>query len=311
MKLKKFCTFENRTYSDSLVKEFYASIALDKNELEELKDFINDGLNVFLNGKEFVVTTTDLGNLLKIECEEGDYEISENYDFSSLWEIIIGKKEKYSSKSYASFIKSPQIRILYYFIAENIHGRNGSFSYVGLQDMWLMEHAFNVALLNFGQFMIEKMRGPYQIDKVNLPYGYIITSLVTKKRIWSSRYELDQVKSKDQAIYLGSLPKMRYKLKELESVTKEKGKSATTPAVEDTSATASPTPVEQATESPAFKPKGHESKSVQPRKSPTFELENDEKSNEGTEVLGSFDDTSPPHDEPQPEQPSPPNSEEV
>ncbi|WRX24134.1 hypothetical protein QQP08_016621 [Theobroma cacao] len=118
-----------RTYSANLVKEFYASIALDENELEKPADFADDGLNVFLNGKKFVVKATDLGSLLKVEYEEGEYEILEGYDPSFLWEIIIGKKERYSSKSYASFIKSPQIRILHYFIASTIHGRSGSFSY--------------------------------------------------------------------------------------------------------------------------------------------------------------------------------------
>ncbi|WRX17142.1 hypothetical protein QQP08_009629 [Theobroma cacao] len=124
--------FENITYSASLVKEFYASIAQDENELEDPEDFVIDGLNVFLNGKEFVVTASNLASLFKVECNEGDYEIFEDYDPSSLWEIITGKKERYSSKSYASFIKSPQIRILHYFIASTIHGRSGSFSYVRL-----------------------------------------------------------------------------------------------------------------------------------------------------------------------------------
>ncbi|XP_017973383.1 PREDICTED: uncharacterized protein LOC108661398 [Theobroma cacao] len=82
------------------------------------------------------------------------------------------------------------------------------------------------------------------------------------------------------------IQKIKDKLKELESVIKEKGKSTTNPTTEDTSAIVTLTPVEQAAESPAFQL-------------------------EGTEILGSFDDISPPHDEPQPEQPSPPNFEEV
>lgn len=69
IKLKKLSTFKNRTYSASLVKEFYASIALDENELE---DFVHDGLNVFLNGKEFVVWAIDLGNMLKVKSTPFD-----------------------------------------------------------------------------------------------------------------------------------------------------------------------------------------------------------------------------------------------
>ncbi|WRX23084.1 Reverse transcriptase [Theobroma cacao] len=84
MKLKDFSTFKNRSYSASLVKEFYTSIAIDKDELEDSDDYIDDGLNVYLNGKEFVITATDLGNLLKIESEDGDYEMPENYDPTSL-----------------------------------------------------------------------------------------------------------------------------------------------------------------------------------------------------------------------------------
>ncbi|WRX23683.1 Reverse transcriptase [Theobroma cacao] len=72
MKLKKFSTFKNRYYSSSLVKEFYASITLDEDELKDLEDFSNEGLNVFVNGKKFVVTATDLGSLLKIKYEKGD-----------------------------------------------------------------------------------------------------------------------------------------------------------------------------------------------------------------------------------------------
>ncbi|EOY21532.1 Uncharacterized protein TCM_013255 [Theobroma cacao] len=47
LKLKEFSTFKNRFYSASLVKEFYASIALDKDELEDSDDCIEDSLNVF------------------------------------------------------------------------------------------------------------------------------------------------------------------------------------------------------------------------------------------------------------------------
>ncbi|EOY09214.1 Uncharacterized protein TCM_024623 [Theobroma cacao] len=212
MKLKDFNTFKNRTYSASLVEEFYANVAIDKDELKDSNDYIDDGLNVYLNGKEFIVTVVDLGNLLKIESEDGDSEMPENYNPTSLWEIITERKEKYSSKSNAGLIKSLQVRILHYFIASNIHGRGGSFSYISFQDLWLMEHAFNGAPLNLGKFMIERMRGVYRLEKINLSYGNMITSLVQKKEIWSSRYELDKVKSRDQAIYLGSLPKMGYKL---------------------------------------------------------------------------------------------------
>lgn len=92
--MKQYSTFKNRCYSASLVKEFYTSIALGKEELEDSDDYLDDGLNVFLNGKKFTVTAVDLGNLLKVECEEGEFEFAENYDPSSLWEIIIGSKEK-------------------------------------------------------------------------------------------------------------------------------------------------------------------------------------------------------------------------
>ncbi|EOY03451.1 Uncharacterized protein TCM_018529 [Theobroma cacao] len=214
LKLKEFSTFKNRSYNANLVKEFYASITLDKDELEDSDDYIEDGLNVFLNGKEFTITAADLRNLLKIECDEGEFEFSENYDPSSLWKITIGKKEKYSSKSNVGLITSPQIRILHYFIAANIHGKSGSFSYISFQDLWLMEHAFSGVSLNLGRFMIERMKGACRLEKINLPYRNIITSLVPKKGIWSYRYEADKVKSRDQAIYLGSLPKMVYKLDE-------------------------------------------------------------------------------------------------
>ncbi|WRX10466.1 Reverse transcriptase [Theobroma cacao] len=196
----------------SLVKEFYSSIVVDKDELEEPDDFSHEGLNVFLNGKEFTVTAADLGELLKIECNEGELEFPEKYDPSSLLEMITGKKEKYSSKSNVGLIISPQIRILHYFVAANLHGRNGSLSYISLQDLWLMEHAFSGVALNLGKFMIERMRGACRLEKINLPYEDIVTSLVQNKGIWSFRYEADKVKIRDQAIYLGSLPKMGYKL---------------------------------------------------------------------------------------------------
>ncbi|WRX14565.1 hypothetical protein QQP08_007052 [Theobroma cacao] len=178
MKLKYFSTFKNRAYSASLVKKIYSSIAVEKDEFEESDDYLEDGLNVFLNGKEFTVTATDLDSLLKIESEEGEFEFPENYDPSSLWEVIIGKKEKYSSKSNAGLITSPQIQILHYFIAANVHGRGGTFSYISLQDLCLMEHAFNGNPLNLGRFMIERMKGACRLEKINLPYGNIITALV-------------------------------------------------------------------------------------------------------------------------------------
>ncbi|WRX14200.1 Reverse transcriptase domain - like 10 [Theobroma cacao] len=154
----------------------------------------------------------DLGNLLKVECEKGEFEFPEKYDPSSLREIIFGRKEKYSSKSNAGLITSPQIQILHYFVVANIHGRSGSLSYISLQDLWLMEHAFNGVALNVGKFMIEKMRGACKLEKINLHYGNVITSLVQKKGVRAKRYEFDMVKNKDQTIYLGSLPKMGYKL---------------------------------------------------------------------------------------------------
>ncbi|XP_017984325.1 PREDICTED: uncharacterized protein LOC108663621 [Theobroma cacao] len=144
----EYSTFKNRSYSASSVKEFYASIALGEEELDDSDDYIENGPNVFLNGKEFVVTTDDLGNLLKVECEEGEFEFPKKYNASSLWEIITGRKEKYSSKSNVGLITSTQIRILHYFVAANIHGRSGSLSYISLQDLWLMEHAFSGVALN-------------------------------------------------------------------------------------------------------------------------------------------------------------------
>ncbi|EOY19188.1 Uncharacterized protein TCM_044066 [Theobroma cacao] len=162
--------------------------------------------------QEFAVIATDLGSFLKIECEKGEFEFPKNYDPSSVWEIITGKKEKYSSKSNVGLITSPQIRILHYFIAANIHGKSGNFSYISLQDLCLMEHAFSGTPLNLGRFMIERTTRVCRGDKINLPYGNVITYLVQKKGIWRSRYQMDSVKSRDQAFYLGSLPKMGYKL---------------------------------------------------------------------------------------------------
>ncbi|WRX27888.1 hypothetical protein QQP08_020375 [Theobroma cacao] len=169
-------------------------------ELIDSDDYVEYGLNVYLNGKEFVMITDDLRNLLKIEYKEGEFELLEKYDPSSLLEIITGKKEKYSSKSNYGLITSPHIRILHYFMAVNIQGKSGSFSYISLQDLWLMEHAFNGVSLNLGRFMIEKMRSACRLDKVNLPYGNVITSLVQKKGIWAKRYDMNLVKTRDQAI---------------------------------------------------------------------------------------------------------------
>ncbi|WRX24196.1 zinc finger protein [Theobroma cacao] len=212
LKLKSYNTFKNKSYSASLVKEFYSGIALKGKELVESDDYVEDGLTVYLNGKEFVVTTEDLGNLLRVECKEGEYEFHEKYDPSSLWEIITGRKEKYSLKSNSVLIVSSQIRILHYFIVANIQGRSGSLSYISLQDLWLMEHAFNGVYLNMGRYMIEKMRSACRLDKVNLPYGNVITFLVQNKGIWAKMYDMDLVKPRDQTIYYGSLVKMGYVL---------------------------------------------------------------------------------------------------
>ncbi|WRX11365.1 hypothetical protein QQP08_003852 [Theobroma cacao] len=198
-RLHELSSFKNRSYSASLVKEFYSSIALKEKELEDSDDYVEDGLNVYLNGEEFVVTAEDLGSLLKIECEEGEYEFPEKYDSSSLWEIITRRKEKYSSKSNSGLIISPQIRILHYFIATNIQGRSGSLSYISLQDLWLMEHAFNGVALNMGRLIIEKMRGACKLDKVNLPYGNVITSLVQKKESGSRKDSHPGVKQPTKA----------------------------------------------------------------------------------------------------------------
>ncbi|WRX29160.1 Reverse transcriptase [Theobroma cacao] len=66
-----YSPFKNRSYSPSLVKEFYSGIALKEKELVEFDDYVEDGLNVYLNGKELIVTAGDLGNLLKLEGEVG------------------------------------------------------------------------------------------------------------------------------------------------------------------------------------------------------------------------------------------------
>ncbi|WRX28674.1 hypothetical protein QQP08_021161 [Theobroma cacao] len=153
LKLKEYSSVKSRFYSASLVKEFYSGIALKEMELEDFDDYVEDGLNVYLNGKEFVVITKDLGSLLKIEWEEGEYEFPKKYDLSLLWEIITGRKEKYSSNSNSGLIIIPQIRILHYFIAVNIQRRSGSLSYISFQDLWLMEHAFNGVALNMGRFV--------------------------------------------------------------------------------------------------------------------------------------------------------------
>ncbi|XP_017982356.1 PREDICTED: pollen-specific leucine-rich repeat extensin-like protein 1 [Theobroma cacao] len=57
---------------------------------------------------------------------------------------------------------------------------------------------------------------------------------------------------------------------------------------------------------------GHDNKDVEPMIDPKAELEKENGSNKGTEVLGSLDGTFPPIQNPQPKpQPSPPHSEEV
>ncbi|WRX29158.1 hypothetical protein QQP08_021645 [Theobroma cacao] len=229
-----YSTFKNRSYSPSLVKEFYSGIALKEKELVEFDDYVEDGLNVYLNGKEFIVTAGDFGNLLKLEGE---------------------------------------IRILHYFIAANIQGRSGSLSYISLQDLWLMEHAFNGVSLNLERFMIEKMRSAYRLDKVNPSYGNVITSLVQKKGIWAKRYDMDLVKTRDQAIYYGSLIKMGFsnemifnlliridgkltdqgvnlqkmedKITELENKLKEKENMGSEPVATDSFAISSTAPTQQ------------------------------------------------------------------
>ncbi|EOY19423.1 Uncharacterized protein TCM_044513 [Theobroma cacao] len=62
-----------------------------------------------------------------------------------------------------------------------------------------MKHAFNGTPLNLGRFMVKRMRRACIKDKINLPYGNIITSLVQKKGIWCSKYETDKQYKKDIA----------------------------------------------------------------------------------------------------------------
>ncbi|XP_021299993.1 uncharacterized protein LOC110428491 [Herrania umbratica] len=182
---------------------------------------------------------------------------------------------------------------------------------------------------------------------------------------------MDQVKSKDQTIYLGSLPKMGYKmygekffktsrdtqkdeqatpiqrtttpsqnsnemilnilmridekltdqyariekieenLQDLGNLMKDKKKSPSSPTPEHTPAAPSLTSTGQASENSDFQAEDNAPESGLVRKSPTPKPENEEKSNEGIEIVGSFNDNSPLHDEPQVEKPPPTNFEEI
>lgn len=148
---------------------------------------------------------SDLGKLLKTKFQVREFRMLETYDLSPLWEIIIDRKEKFPSKSYANFIKNAQLQILHYFIASTLHGRSSNYSYFSFQDIWLMESAFNEIHLNVGRYMIEGIRSACLRDKAILPNGNIISTLVKKNNIWNYRFYNGWIKSKDMGIYRSSL----------------------------------------------------------------------------------------------------------
>lgn len=99
LKLRYMSTFGDRMYRLTLIKELYSSIAIDKIELKEEKEFEEDRLNVFLNGEDFQISAQDLGEFLKIEFEVGAYKILEKYEPNHMWEVITGKREKFPQEA--------------------------------------------------------------------------------------------------------------------------------------------------------------------------------------------------------------------
>lgn len=67
-----------------MVKEFYFSIALGRYELINPEEFVEDGLKVFLSGKEFAIIAKDFRKLLKTKYKVGELKVPKTYDPSPM-----------------------------------------------------------------------------------------------------------------------------------------------------------------------------------------------------------------------------------
>ena len=142
-----------KSFSSLLANEFYFCILIHANEYDPIK-FRYVVLYTFFNGKERILSETDLGKLLGCEHYFGPHEAFDHYLSDNVWDTLARQAW---SKKIASNLKSLPHKFLHHFIASTVQCRTGSFSKVTTDDIWLLEMAFKGIKINLARFIMNKM----------------------------------------------------------------------------------------------------------------------------------------------------------
>ena len=99
-------------------------------------NFDNEVIYTFFDGKEHVLTTTALQNLLSCKHYTSPHEVPKTFSFDNVW-----KKHTWagSVQRKASYFKSPPLQFLHHFIATTVQRRSGSFNKVIVKDLWMLD----------------------------------------------------------------------------------------------------------------------------------------------------------------------------
>ena len=192
------------------------------NEYENLVRFDSDVLYTFIDGKEQIITESDLGKLIGCEFYSELSELPMHYQIDNVWDTLAREP---SCKKVASNLKYLPLRFLRHFIASTVQCRTRSFAKLTTDDIWLLEMASKGTKINLSQFIMNKMlkvlkekekeaqskRKKMSQSQFEIPYVTLITHYAKSLGIVQPKYEMIQIAV---TYNLASIAKMGYKDKD-------------------------------------------------------------------------------------------------
>ena len=123
------------------------------NEYENLVRFRYDVLYTLFDGKECILSESDLGKLLRCDHYTSPYKTLDHYFTNNVWDTL---SREAGSKKIASNLKSLPLRFLHHFVASIIQCKSGSFIKMTTDDIWLFEMASKGIKINLTRFIMKK-----------------------------------------------------------------------------------------------------------------------------------------------------------
>ena len=113
-----------------------------------------DLLYTHFNDRDFDIDEQFLGNIIGCKKYDCPSKAPIIFHFNKVWReytVVRGLNKA------ASSLKSLTLRFLHHFIASTIECRNGSFTKVTKEDLWLLDMAARGQKINLARYIMDKM----------------------------------------------------------------------------------------------------------------------------------------------------------